>query len=171
VALARALVHAAGRGLPDAAIAEGLSTVRWPGRLERLAPDLMLDCAHNEEGARALARTLPPAPGRVLVASLVRDKDVEAVLTALRPAFAQVVATQSRNPRALPAAALAERAAGVFGPDVVQAVPEAVVALEAARRVAGPGGVVVAGSVFLVGELRAHLLGEPVDPLVGGDPL
>jgi hypothetical protein len=35
-----------------------------------------------------------------------------------------------------------------------------------------PGGyVVVAGSMFLVGELRARLLGEPVDPLPGGDPL
>ena len=46
------------------------------------------------------------------------------------------------------------------------------VALANARAaVSGGGWVLVCGSVFLVGEVRAHLLGEPIDPLFTADPV
>jgi dihydrofolate synthase/folylpolyglutamate synthase len=81
-----------------------------------------------------------------------------------------VVATQSSNTRALPAAEL-ETAAQKVSPKT-RSSPDPVIALNLARRIAGHSGlVVVAGSIFLVGEVRAYLLGEPVDPTPTADPL
>jgi dihydrofolate synthase/folylpolyglutamate synthase len=176
-AVAAQLVRAAGRHLGktigDHVMARGLARVRWPGRLERVGDDLLFDCAHNADGARALAAALPAlAAGRrvVLVVSIVGDKDAEAMLLALAPVAAAVVATRSDNPRALSAAKV-EAIAGRFVSDAI-ACEDPVAALDEARRRAGAGGlVVVCGSMFLVGQLRARVLGEPLDPLPTSDPV
>jgi dihydrofolate synthase/folylpolyglutamate synthase len=150
-----------------------LAGVRWPGRCEAVGDDLLFDCAHNADGARALAAAIGTlAPGRrvVLLVSIVDDKDPAAMLAALAPAAAAIVTTRSDNPRALPAAALATTAAR-FVSDAV-ACDDADAALAEARRRAGAGGlVVVCGSMFLVGMLRARVLGEPIDPLPTSDPV
>lgn len=167
VALARAAATAAGRPLDDAAVATGLRTVSWPGRLERIAPDVLLDGAHNPDGVRALLAALPPQRPRALVLSVVRGKDAGGMLAALAPAFDAVFVTRSRNTRSLPPRELAAAAA----PGVVEVVDDPLAALAAARRAVSPAGlVVVAGSLFLVGQIRAHVLGEPSDP-DPGDPM
>jgi dihydrofolate synthase/folylpolyglutamate synthase len=171
VALAGAAAKACGRALAEAAIASGLEQVRWPGRLEWLAPDVLADCAHNRQGAEALVAALPAErPAVALVVSVVRGKDAQGMLAALAPRFSLIVVTRSHNDRALPAAELAELAPGTR----VQVVEDPLAALALARGFVAehPGGyVVVAGSIFLVGEIRARLLGEEVDPLATGDPL
>jgi dihydrofolate synthase/folylpolyglutamate synthase len=168
VALARDAVKARGRKLASPAIDLGLARTRWPGRLERVASDLLLDCAHNVDGARVLAAALPPGP-RALVTSIVRGKDAAGILGVLAPHFELVVATRSRNDRALPAEDLAALVPGA------EAIGDPLLALARARAFLagrGRGGtVVVAGSIFLVGELRAAVLGEACDPVAGGDPL
>ncbi|MCG5054344.1 MAG: bifunctional folylpolyglutamate synthase/dihydrofolate synthase [Myxococcales bacterium] len=169
VALAEAGLWALGRTLPAKAVSQGLATVSWPGRLERRG-QVLFDCAHNPEGAAALSLVLAGCPERprVLVVSMVAGKDVAGVAAQLKDRFEAVVFTQCSSERALAVDAL--RAA--FGPvpcstDVAE--PEA--ALNHALHLAGPTGlVVVAGSTFLVGPLRAHLRGEPVDPLPSADP-
>ena len=173
VQLVRAASRQLGRSIGDRVIARGLETVRWPGRCERVGADLLFDCAHNADGARALAATLPAlASGRrvVLLLSIVGDKDVAAMLEALAPAASAVVTTRSDNPRALPAGELAATAGRFIGDAVACDDPAA--ALEEARRRAGEGGlVVVCGSMFLVGQLRARVLGEAVDPVRTSDPV
>ncbi|HTA20877.1 MAG TPA: Mur ligase family protein [Polyangia bacterium] len=173
VGLATRACAAIGRALPPSAVTEGLASTRWPGRLERVTNDVLLDCAHNVEGARALAAALPAlADGKpiALVLSVVRDKDAAGILAALAPTVGIIIATQSSNPRALPAIDLAAVARAHL-PNVKVA-PDAIIALNLARRFVGHEGlVVVAGSIFLVGELRAHLLGEAVDPTLLSDPL
>jgi hypothetical protein len=80
------------------------------------------------------------------------------------------VATRSQNERALSAAELAAQVHG----QRVEVIEDPTAALALARGFVAehPGGyVVVAGSIFLVGELRARLLGEAVDPILTGDPL
>jgi len=57
------------------------------GRLERVAADVLLDCAHNAEGATALAAALPAASRRALVVSIVQGKDAATMLAALGPHF------------------------------------------------------------------------------------
>jgi dihydrofolate synthase/folylpolyglutamate synthase len=173
VGLATRAAATLGRALAPDTVRAGLAATRWPGRLERIGADVVLDCAHNVEGAHALAAALPAiAAGRpvVLVTSIVRDKDAGGILAELAPHVAAVIATASRNPRSLPAAEL-EAAARALGATTKTA-PDPVVALNLARRLAGHGGLVlVAGSIFLVGELRAHLLDEPCDPLPLSDPM
>jgi len=152
-----------------AAIRAGLTSVTWPGRLEWLGPDLLLDCAHNTEGAEALAAALDALPRdrrRALVLSIVDGKPAAPMLAALVPRFDVVVATRSPSPRALGAPALAAlvRAAVRPGEPVdevdVAELDDPVAAVAEARRRAGAAGlVVIAGSMFLVGAVRAALLG------------
>jgi dihydrofolate synthase/folylpolyglutamate synthase len=175
VALAREATRALGRPIADADVVAGLTAVEWPGRLERVAGDVLLDCAHNAEGTRALAAALPDSPYRVLVTSIVRDKDAATMLKALAPCFDQVIVTRSPSERAIAPAELAglvERTRSE--PRTVVCLDDPVVALVEARRLAAavPGGlVVVAGSIFLVGALRAHLLGGGRGSAEASDPL
>jgi dihydrofolate synthase / folylpolyglutamate synthase len=169
VAISRHAAAALGRPLGEASIVRGLAEVRWPGRLERV-DDVLFDCAHNVEGTQALVAALPDSPRRVLVTSIVRDKNATGMLAVLAPHFDRVIATRSPSERALlpeELAALVVRTRSQGGGDVggtvrlVDCVADAREALATARRLAQeiPGGlVVVAGSIFLVGALRAALL-------------
>ncbi|HVV49070.1 MAG TPA: cyanophycin synthetase, partial [Polyangia bacterium] len=172
VALARAAAARLGKPLEEGTIGEALAHATWPGRLERIGDDVLLDCAHNGEGARALAAALPAlAAGRriVFLMSVAADKDPRAILEALGPLAHTLVATRADSPRALAADALAAEAARFVARRLAVADPLA--ALEEAGRRAAGGLVVVCGSMFLVGPLRAHLLGEPVDPRRTSDPV
>jgi dihydrofolate synthase / folylpolyglutamate synthase len=174
VALARAAAAGRGRPLAETHVLAGLAEVSWPGRLEQVTPDVLLDCAHNLEGARALASALPEAPRRVLVTSIVRDKNAAAILAVLAPRFDLVIATRSPSERAM----APEQLAGLVrqtrsGDRRVVCREDPVAALTEARREAGlaPGGqVVVAGSIFLVGAVRAFLLGETGEATEASDP-
>jgi dihydrofolate synthase/folylpolyglutamate synthase len=174
-ALASVAASALGRALDAPTIGRALAGAVWPGRLERLGDDLLLDCAHNPEGARALATALPElAAGRrvALLISIARDKDPEGIFAALAPVARAVVATRSESARALPPEALAVQARRFFAEADVAVEDDPIRALATARRLAGTGGlVVVCGSMFLVGTLRARLLGEPVDALATSDPV
>src|SRR4029079_15723322 len=102
VALASEAARRCARPLAPAAIAAGLAAVRWPGRLEMIGDDVLLDCAHNPEGAEALAAALPElVRGRpiALVIAVVADKDLGGLLRPLLPLVSVVVATRSQNPR------------------------------------------------------------------------
>jgi dihydrofolate synthase/folylpolyglutamate synthase len=171
--LAQSALGHLGRPFDAIGAARALERVSWPGRLERVGADLLLDCAHNPEGASALAAALPAlAAGRrtVLLTSIVADKDVSGILGALAPVAPDLVATRSPNTRALPSERLASLARPLFRQVVAEESPEA--ALDRARQLAGPTGlVVVCGSMFLVGYLRARLLREPTDPTVTSDPV
>jgi dihydrofolate synthase/folylpolyglutamate synthase len=130
--------------------------VRVPGRLERRgdAPLEIWDGAHNLDG---LGFLLPRLPSRryVVVASILRDRDAAAMLAALSVVGEMLVATQSRNPRALAADELAARAAARFAATEVIAEPHA--AVERARRLAGrEGAVLVTGSLYLLADLYAN---------------
>jgi dihydrofolate synthase/folylpolyglutamate synthase len=159
-ALACALLEAAaGQGrLPVEArhLEQGLSSARWPGRLERIpAPDgdVWVDGAHNPHAAAALARTLPAiAGGRPirLVFGALQDKDAAGMLRELAPVAATLHYCAPDSPRALAPAELVKLHPGTAHATVAAA-------LDAARR--EQGVVVCCGSLYLVGEVRSHLLG------------
>jgi len=162
----RLLESARERGLPvtQRAIEDGLEHVEWPARLELLelkhGRRLLLDAAHNAEGARALreylARWHPERPP--LVVGVMRDKDADAIVGELLPVTSSVIATAADTPRALPANELAARVRAMDAARPVVVCPEAADALGLAWN-ASPT-VCVAGSIFLVGVVRDHVLRE-----------
>ena len=151
------------------AIEGGLSAVDWPARLELLVlPNgkrVLLDAAHNVEGARALAAYLeawhPERPP--LVAGVMRDKDVDGIFAALLPVTSSVIATAADTPRAMPAQELAERveayrAALTSTPLAAQTVHAEADPLAAVDEALTRGDTVcVAGSIFLAGAVRDAL--------------
>jgi dihydrofolate synthase / folylpolyglutamate synthase len=173
IVLAEEVAAHRGCTLTPEVVREGLARTRWPGRMERLADDVLLDCAHNAEGAEKLASALPAAPRRALVVSIVQGKDAATMLATLAPHFDAIVVTRSPSERSLAPETLATLVApGTKAAVEIEPDPYAAVA-RARRLVAGPsqGLAVVAGSIFLIGAVRAHLLNEPVDPIPGSDPM
>jgi dihydrofolate synthase/folylpolyglutamate synthase len=151
----RQLAHA-GVALPDEAIAHGIATARWPGRLEEVG-GVLLDGAHNPDGAAALAAALRAMhPGRPveLVFGVLADKDHARMLGALLPAVRGLHAVAPVSPRGRPAGEVAEAARALGARADAHA--SLVAAVECARRAAAPDGglVCVAGSLYLVGEAR-----------------
>jgi len=158
-ALAAARVLSAnGFHVSDEAIAEGIATTHWPGRLERVAehPTTFLDGTHNPAGAREVAAFWGEhlAGRRIhLVYASVRDKSVDEIAGILFPLAATVIVTAPKQPRALSADALAEMTRGLAPRLIV--VPDPGEAMERAVALAGPDDVVFAtGSLYLIGDLR-----------------
>ena len=184
-ALLDALAEAGIADVPAAARRRGYADARWPGRLELLevdGRDVLLDGAHNPAGAAALAAALDElrpflGAGRpALLTATMADKDVAGVVAALAGSTtlgdARIVATTVGGPRALAAvdlAAIWERAGGSGGMlRTVSFEPDLGAALD--RILAGPPGpLVVAGSLYLVGAVRARLVDDPFlrDPIPG----
>jgi len=160
---AAALRALRGAGVPvdEAAIARGLATARWPGRLEAVA-GVLLDGAHNPDGAAALAAALSALhPGRPaeLVFGVLGDKDHRGMLSALAPVVRRLHLVAPRSPRARPVVEVAALAAGMgLQADLHGGVGEAIACARAAAAAAG-APVVVAGSLYLVGEARGLLGG------------
>lgn len=146
--------------LDDAAIERGLASCRWPGRLEWIdvvGRRVLLDAAHNVEGARALGEYLDAElPGETrpdLLFGAYRDKDAAGMLQALRPRVARVWLAPLDSQRSwdpAPHAREQERVA----PDVSSALAEALAEPEATEQ---RRPLLVAGSVFLVGSVRQSL--------------
>jgi dihydrofolate synthase/folylpolyglutamate synthase len=129
---------------------ESDAEARLPGRLEWRSEGELWDGAHTPEAVEWLLERLP---GRdwVIVASMLEEKDVAGMLERLASAASSFVATQSSNPRALPAQELADRARGYVS-DVVT-IPDPVAALRRAHEL-GPR-VLVTGSLYLLADLHA----------------
>jgi len=149
-------------GISCAAIAVGLSEVTWPGRLELLdgRPKILLDAAHNPNGAQALAEFLkqqPSAPRVTLIYGSSREKAVDEVTGWLFPQVDHVILTRSRIKRALrPETLLRISGHHHDGIEIAATLQEAI---DSARSSCAPNDwIVIAGSVFLVGEAR-ELLG------------
>lgn len=155
--LALAVLAAETLGFSREAIAEGAGSCRWPGRLEtiELSEDrlVLLDAAHNPEGAAALAKFLDQVPGPVdLLFGALEDKDVSEMLGPLAKRARRIVLTTPASDRARPPE---ELAALLSGRESVKTVPDLGQALERALQ---PGcRLVVCGSIYLIGEVRMRL--------------
>ncbi|MEZ4407275.1 MAG: folylpolyglutamate synthase/dihydrofolate synthase family protein [Polyangiales bacterium] len=149
------------------ALDEGVGSTRWPCRLERVADDLIVDGAHNEDGVDALMAALPTVlRGRRLGAVIYgasRDKpwaSMGARVCALVPRERRFF-TAAALPRAVSGAELAAVIGGVDAGAPLEA-------LSRARGALGDGEVALAfGSLYAVAAVRAAALGIESDPPVG----
>ncbi|HUR20864.1 MAG TPA: folylpolyglutamate synthase/dihydrofolate synthase family protein [Vicinamibacterales bacterium] len=155
----RALEVAGERGIARvnaSAISVALSDVRWPGRLDWRRwrdCDVLVDGAHNPDGARALAEFVSETLGaRVpIVVGIMRDKAIAEVFQALASVASVFVCTAPSTTRAATPDELLEIASRVV-PDV--RCVTATTPLEALTRAALDGSpIVVAGSLFLAADV------------------
>jgi dihydrofolate synthase / folylpolyglutamate synthase len=159
-ATAAILLQDRGFAISDVAIARGITTAHWPGRLERVAqrPAVYIDGTHNPAGARELVRFWEEnfADRRIhLVYGAMRDKAVDEVAGLLFPHAETVVLTEPRQPRAVSIAMLAEITAHLAKRHFLVRDPRE--ALERAISLARPDDAVFAtGSLYLVPDVRPH---------------
>jgi dihydrofolate synthase/folylpolyglutamate synthase len=147
-------VHAAAEVVRRPVDPRAAQDLQVPGRLERRGerPLELWDGAHNIAGVGYLLGRLPTRTDYVVVASILGDKNVDAMLRALTAVGRTLVATTSTNPRALPEMELAARAEPYF--HHVEHDPDPRLALRRARELAGPeGAVLVTGSLYLLADL------------------
>jgi len=150
-----------GISVPPEGIVAGLARPSWPGRLDlrhlKDGREVLLDAAHNPAGAAALASYLgeQPGPPLPLVFAAMRDKDIDGMLRVLLPTVSRVVFTASSNARSADPADLG-RAAGGIAPNVPAFVERSVAAALAAAWCASPR-IVVAGSIFLLGDVMKDI--------------
>ena len=143
--------------IPESAVADGLEETRWPARFEIIArePLVILDGAHNQQCAEALADTLGSlvrGQKAVFLTGILADKNYEKMTEILQPYAECFVCVNPPSPRALPAEALAEgiRERGMKA-EAYESLKEA---LRAALTKADGGVLVMAGSLYLAGEIR-----------------
>jgi dihydrofolate synthase/folylpolyglutamate synthase len=157
------VARTAGIRVDLSAIPAAFSGTRWPGRLQWIPgrPPILLDGAHNPDGAAALSRYLKGIGPFVLAFGAMADKTIRTVAAPLFPLATSVVLTGLPSiRRAAPPSLLAQKTSGLAS-DVHRASTPAS-ALRLARKLAGHLPVVVAGSLFLVGAVLALL--EPAKP-------
>lgn len=151
--------------LTAAQIAQGVRETCWPGRLERFsragAPDVLLDVAHNPAGAWALRSALsnlhPQPTAMALVFGCLRDKAFVEMAQILFPIFDTVFLTEVPSPRTAALEQL-KSAAEMTGARAVKAVDPKSALAQAMAVCPNDGLVVIAGSVYLAGELRGLLV-------------
>ena len=171
--VAIAALRAAGAKLPIAAFEAGVVKADWParlqllshGKLKALAPpdsELWLDGGHNSDGGRALAAALGSFEERVprplvIVIGMLSTKDCEGFLRNFAGLARCVIAIPiPRQEKSLPADAVAQAARNVGIPAESEVSLEA--ALAAANRLAlDPAPrILIAGSLYLAGEVLAR---------------
>lgn len=151
-----------GRALDDQSTRAGLSMVRSPGRLEllRREPLVVLDGAHNPDGAAALGAALEETFGdlrRTFVMSISKGKDYRGILERLLPYADRIIFTRQvsypcEDPELLVAQVPSDKAVGVVD-SMADAVDQAI------SLVLDDEMVVITGSLYGVGEARDHLVG------------
>jgi dihydrofolate synthase/folylpolyglutamate synthase len=147
-----------GERLTQEGIRRSVATAQWPGRFQRINDSLYLDGAHNPAAAAVLSRTWLEDFGDEkarLVFGAVATKDVAGIFRELLPIIDSVTFVPVKSERRLSVeemeAALIEAGGGDLPVGRAGSLAEAI----------GQGGrVLVAGSLFLVGQALAEFLGE-----------
>ena len=152
-----------GLPIPEKAVIQGLAEVTWPARLEVIGeqPLIVLDCAHNVASAQALVDTMAEsfrvAGKKRLIFAVSSDKQVPEILDVLASKFDEFFLTRyANNPRCVPPEQIAAMLQAIDPTVCVKVIPTASEALTLAKSASGVEDlIVITGSVFLAGEIRA----------------
>lgn len=185
IAALEAFLSGGERELSLEVLTEAFETVTSPGRLEvvRTSPSLILDAAHNPDGIRTTTKALREVfrfTRLIPVVGILREKDAAEFLSVFRRELQDdadvIILTASTSPRAIPPAELRELAlAAGWTEDEIIVEPDLVEALKRAHTLAEEpgddnGGILVTGSVTVVGEARGLFAPAP-KPVVRAESL
>jgi len=157
-----------GFAITTESIERGIRETQWPGRFQVIAatdvaPEYVFDAAHNPAGAWALRSTLSACyedQALIFVFGAMRDKAIGEISEILFPLAERVITTRADNPRS--AAPDEIRAAAARTSAEIEGAPDVAAALDRARTLSGPKGVVViTGSIYIVGEAMRVLERQP----------
>ena len=156
------LLRVKGFTIPDSAIANGISNAIHPGRLEVVPgnPPFLLDGAHNPAGSESLREYLEGFAPRplTLVFGAMRDKQLDQIGEILFPMADVLVLTPIENPRSASIDLLQGIAERYATGTVIEAKSSAEALRIATERTPSEGLICVAGSLYLIGELRPLIL-------------
>ena len=144
--------------IPENIIREGLENSRWPGRMEVISrnPVVLLDCAHNPAGFRALAQALKnhfPKKSCILVLGILKDKQVSEI-TRIVSSFADyIIVTRPNQERSMAPSIVRDHLAEFSKP--IKIVEEVSHAYLAAQKVSRDEDLIcIAGSIFTIAEAK-----------------
>jgi dihydrofolate synthase/folylpolyglutamate synthase len=168
------VAESSGVRVQPAAIKRGLASTQWEGRLETVDrhPTVILDGAHNPEAAGVLAafladfRVSHPGSRVALILGMMRDKAHRPFVQILLPHIDELIVTQADIARAAPAPELLALLMDLM--PSIRLAPSPGDALTLARRLMTPDDLIcVAGSLMLVGDMKAWLRGWTLSPVRG----
>ncbi|MGL5692816.1 MAG: bifunctional folylpolyglutamate synthase/dihydrofolate synthase [Peptostreptococcaceae bacterium] len=139
-------------------IRRGLLTTKWPGRIEKIKenPMFIIDGAHNEDGAKSLAKALEknfPNKKLTMLIGMLADKDIDSVLEILMPRFDKVITTTPDNDRAISCEELKSKISKYV--DDVTAIETIDEAVKYTLSTASEDDVIIsAGSLYMIGAVR-----------------
>ncbi len=167
IALAIAAVEQlqiAGVYITDSDIQDGIGAAAHPGRMEIISehPLILLDGAHNPAGMSMLVKTLQedfPDHHVIIVLGVLKDKDLQTMISTIAPVSDVIIVTKSGNPRAADPAVL-QKMIQDFDPKKTIFVEESLPkAIDQAKHLSKQKELIcVTGSLFTVGEARTYLL-------------
>ncbi|MBI2522782.1 bifunctional folylpolyglutamate synthase/dihydrofolate synthase, partial [Candidatus Woesearchaeota archaeon] len=131
-------------------VKKGLLNAKWRGRLEFIAKNVLVDCAHNPSGFRILASELKTLNYKnlIIILGFSNDKDIKAISEIINPMANKIILTKSSNERAAEPEAIKK----YFKNSMIIKNPKE--ALKHAKKIAKKEDLVlIAGSIFFVGEL------------------
>ena len=139
-------------------IKKGLINTKWPGRIEKIKeePIFIIDGAHNEDGAKSLAKAIEKNfkdKNLTLLIGMLEDKDIDGVIEILIPYFSKVITTTPDNPRAISSDILKEKISQYV--DDVVSKPKIKDAVEYTLNNSSKEDIIIsAGSLYMIGEVR-----------------
>ena len=157
--LALKVIGLLGNKVSKKAIKQGLMSAKWPGRLDYISKNVVFDCAHNPEAAKALAKDIKKLKHEniYLILGIMKDKDVKNMCKTLEPVAKEIIITKPDIERAEDPHKIAK-----FIKKKVTIINNVNNALEYAKLKANKKDLVVlTGSIFTVGEAFSHLRLEP----------
>ncbi len=139
-------------GILDEHIKTGLANTKWIARFEYLKDNLILDGGHNPDGVRALISSLKVLDKPVtFVVAMMQDKDVEETSALIREFAKNVIVTQVKMPRCMPA----EELASLF-PDCAVEKDSILAVKKVISKTPDDELICVCGSLYLAGEIRSE---------------
>ena len=148
-------------GISSENIVSGIEKTSFAARMELICdnPVVLLDGAHNPNGAKALSSALRDIFGDkkvVAIMGMLADKDVDETLGILAPCFSDIITVKVPNPRTMTASELKKVASKYCSSVTVAGSYSQAIALS--RSIAGDRPVIVCGSLYLASAIRPKLI-------------